>query len=149
MAHPAENIDLSLFHHRHPVQLRWNDLDMLGHVNNSIYFTFMDLAKTRYFQEALGEELQWGKIGVAIVNINCDFLAPTFFDDAVEVLTAITHIGEKSIHLEQIVIGVTDRRIRVRCSTVMAGFDMKTLKSAPIREEWRKAFEKFEGKSLS
>lgn len=148
MSHHADNIDLSIFHHRNPVQIRFNDLDMLGHVNNAEYFTYMDLAKTRYFETALGPHLEWGKIGVAIVNINCDFIAQTFFDDAIEVLTAVTHIGEKSIRLEQVVIGVTDRKIRVRCTTIMAGFDMKTLKSMPIRDEWRHDFERFEGKEL-
>lgn len=28
------------FRHSVPVQLRFNDLDPLGHVNNSVYFTF-------------------------------------------------------------------------------------------------------------
>ena len=31
------------------VQLRFNDIDALGHVNNSVYFQFFDLAKTEYF----------------------------------------------------------------------------------------------------
>ena len=34
------------FKHSVPVQLRFNDADALGHVNNSVYFTFYDLGKT-------------------------------------------------------------------------------------------------------
>ena len=86
---------------------------------------------------------------MAIVNVNCDFVSQTFFDDKIEVLTAITHIGEKSLRLEQVVIGVDDRRVRCVCHTVMAAFDMHTLKSALILPEWREGFENFEGKSLS
>ena len=84
-----------------PLQMRFNDIDMLGHLNNSVYLTFMDLAKTRYFQAALGDKLRWGEIGVVIVNINCDFCKPTFFDDVIEVETAVVAIGEKSLTLEQ------------------------------------------------
>ena len=40
-----------IFKHTLPVQLRFNDIDALGHVNNSIYFTFYDLGKARYFEE--------------------------------------------------------------------------------------------------
>ena len=40
-----------IFKHTVPLQLRFNDIDALGHVNNSVYFTFYDLGKARYFEE--------------------------------------------------------------------------------------------------
>ena len=36
------------FHHRTPVQTRFNDVDMFGHLNNSVYMQFADLAKMHY-----------------------------------------------------------------------------------------------------
>ena len=38
------------YNHRVPVQLRFNDADALGHINNSVYFSFYDLGKTEYFK---------------------------------------------------------------------------------------------------
>lgn len=132
------------FRHHMPLQMRFNDIDMLGHLNNSVYFTFMDLAKTRYFQAVLGDKLKWGDIGVVIVNVNCDFCAPTFFDDVIEVETAVIAIGEKSLTLEQRVFSPTDGTVRCRCRTIMSGFNAKTLKSEPISDEWREALETYE-----
>lgn len=40
---------MSNYRHHQPIQLRFNDIDMLGHVNNTLYFEYMDMAKTRYF----------------------------------------------------------------------------------------------------
>ena len=37
------------FNHTLPIQLRFNDVDKFGHVNNTIYFSFYDLGKTEYF----------------------------------------------------------------------------------------------------
>ena len=37
------------FHHTLPIQLRFNDVDKFGHVNNTVYFSFYDLGKTEYF----------------------------------------------------------------------------------------------------
>ena len=34
------------FHHTLPIQLRFNDVDKFGHVNNTVYFSFYDLGKT-------------------------------------------------------------------------------------------------------
>lgn len=136
------------FRHHMPLQMRFNDIDMLGHLNNSVYFTFMDLAKTRYFQAVLGDNLKWGEIGVVIVNVNCDFCMPTFFDDKIEVETAVVAIGEKSLTLEQRVYSTDDQRVRCRCRTIMSGFNAKTLKSEPITAEWREALENYEGKKF-
>lgn len=136
------------FRHNMPLQMRFNDIDMLGHLNNSVYLTFMDLAKTRYFQAVLGDKLHWGEIGVVIVNINCDFCAPTFFDDVIEVETAVVAIGEKSLTLEQRVYSPDDERVRCRCRTIMSGFNTKTLTSEPISDEWREALEKYEGRKF-
>ena len=134
------------FRHHMPLQMRFNDIDMLGHLNNSVYFTFMDLAKTRYFQAVLGDKLKWGEIGVVVVNVNCDFCVPTFFDDEIEVETAVIAIGEKSLTLEQRVYSPADGRVRCRCRTIMSGFNAKTLKSVPISDEWREALEQYEGR---
>ncbi len=136
------------FRHHIPLQMRFIDIDMLGHLNNSVYFTFMDLAKTRYFQAVLGDKLDFGRFGVVIVNVNCDFCAPTFFDDEIECDTAVVAIGEKSLTLEQRVFSPKDGVVKCRCRTIMSGFDAKTLTSVPITDEWRQAIEKYEGRTF-
>ena len=136
------------FRHHMPLQMRFNDIDMLGHLNNSVYLTFMDLAKTRYFQAVLGDKLRWGEIGVVIVNINCDFCKPTFFDDVIEVETAVVAIGENSLTLEQRVYSPADDSVRCRCRTIMSGFNARTMKSEPITAEWREALEAYEGRKF-
>lgn len=135
------------FRHHMPLQMRFNDIDMLGHLNNSVYFTFMDLAKTRYFEAALGK-LDWDNIGVVIVNINCNFCAPTFFDDDIEVETAVVSIGEKSLKLEQRVFSPSNGQVKCDCVTIMSGFDIKTNTSVPILPEWVEGLEKYEGRKF-
>lgn len=135
--------------HITPVQLRFSDIDALGHVNNSVYFTLLDLAKTRYFFDAMGSDLDISKAGVVVVNVNCDFCAPTLFGEELEVSTRTVHIGEKSLTLEQTVYNPTrGDEVKCRCRTVMCGFDPQTFTSIPITDEWRAALEKIEGKPL-
>ena len=52
---PKHGIEITTpFRHSIPVQLRFNDIDILGHLNNSVYFTLFDLGKTRYFEAVHG-----------------------------------------------------------------------------------------------
>ena len=44
------------FKHVTPVQIRFSDVDQYGHMNNSVYFSLYDLAKTSYFQDVFGEK---------------------------------------------------------------------------------------------
>ena len=87
---------IETFRHHMPLQMRFNDIDMLGHLNNSVYLTFMDLAKARYFKAVNGDkEVDIRKMGVVIVNINANFCVPTFFNEEIAVETAAVAIGEK------------------------------------------------------
>ncbi len=46
-----------LFRHSAPMQIRFNDVDVLGHMNNTVYFTLYDTAKADYFAAVRGEKL--------------------------------------------------------------------------------------------
>ncbi|WP_300507609.1 thioesterase family protein [uncultured Duncaniella sp.] len=139
---------IDTFRHHLPLQMRFNDIDLLGHLNNSVYLTFMDLAKARYFEEVNGGPVDIRTMGVVIVNINANFCIPTFFHEQIEAETAVVAIGEKSITLEQRIYSVPDRQVKCSCRTVMAGFDIRTNTSIPISEEWVKKFEAYEGRKL-
>ena len=132
------------FRHHMPLQMRFNDIDMLGHLNNSVYLTFMDLAKTRYFQAALGDKLRWGEIGVVIVNINCDFFEPSYFNEPLQVWTAITHIGHRSFTIEQRIVNPGTGHTKCIGRTTLAGFDPATAAGAPLDENLVRAAVTFE-----
>ena len=141
-------VGIDAFRHHIPRQMRFNDIDLLGHLNNSVYLTFMDLGKARYFEAVNGGPVDIREMGVVIVNINANFCVPTFFHEEIEVETAAVAIGEKSITLEQRIYALPDRQVKCSCRTVMAGFDIKTNTSMPISDEWVKKFEAYEGRKL-
>lgn len=91
------------FHHSLPIQLRFNDVDKFGHVNNTVYFSFYDLGKTEYFASVC-PGVDWEKDGIVVVHIEADFLAQIFSSDHIAVQTAVCEIGTKSFHLLQRVI---------------------------------------------
>ncbi len=66
------------FKHKLPVQIRFNDIDSLGHVNNAIYLSYFDLGKSAYFQTVRTQIIDWTKIDIVVANVNIDFHAPHF-----------------------------------------------------------------------
>jgi len=133
------------FNHTTPIQLRFNDFDALGHVNNSVYFSFYDLGKTSYFTKVLPEVSISKEVGVVIGHIEVSFLLPVYPGENVAVETAVTEIGNKSFKLLQHLIDVETNEVKCICQTVMVCFDAKTKTTRPINDEWRKAMAEFEG----
>lgn len=136
------------FRHSVPVQMRFNDIDVLGHLNNSVYFAFFDLGKADYFRAVRGEDVDWMKADVVIVNVNCDFMAQTLFHENIAVRTQTIKIGEKSIMLAQQLYNVDTDEVKAQSTCVMVSFDPATGCSQPLAEHWRKSIIAFEGRSF-
>ena len=136
------------FKHSVAAQIRFNDIDIVGHLNNNAYFSFFDLGKMEYFNAVMGKNLHWQQIPVVIVNINANFYSPTLIDEKIEVLTQVTRIGDKSLTLEQRVVNSETGDVKCVATTIMAGFDPHTATSRPIPDDWREGIKKFESRDL-
>ncbi len=137
------------YRHSIDVQVRFNDADIFGHLNNSVYLQFYDLAKVEYFRAVQGGELDIKGIAMVVVNINCDFYAPSFIHEKLQVQTTTLKVGKSSLVLEQRCINSETGDVKCLCRTVMAGFDPKTNTSCPVSDEWRSQLEAFEGRSFA
>ena len=132
------------FRHSIKIQMRFNDIDMLGHLNNSVYFSYFDIGKADYFNTIRGTKNHWGKLDIVIANINCDFIAPTYYTENLVVKTQVTHFHNKSFHVLQALMNETTSEIKALCHSVMVGFDPATGTSAPLSQEWKDAITNYE-----
>lgn len=136
------------FHHLFPIQQRFSDVDILGHINNTVYLQYLDLGKSRYLECVRPEAVDWKTVTIVVVNINCDFLAPTYFQDKIVVLTTVESVSDRSFVMLQRIVDRETGQVKCQCRTVMAGFDPSTATGAPIEKEWVDAFCSFEGCDL-
>lgn len=139
---------METFKHKLPVQIRFNDIDSLGHVNNAIYLSYFDLGKAAYFQTIRKQIIDWTKIDVVVANINIDYHAPTYMHEKLEVRTKITGLGNKSMKMLQYLINIETGELKSSCRTVMVGFHPENKISQLITDDWRNAIHDYEGLPL-
>lgn len=137
------------FRHRCPLQLRFNDVDVLGHVNNTVYFSFYDTGKAHYFTAVRGRRMDWLHVDTVIANVNCAYLSPIVFGEEIEVLTRCEVIHDKSFRLLQMLRDTISGETKSVCETVMVSYDPQTKRSTPLPADWRAQLEAFEGRPLS
>ena len=130
-----------------PLQLRFNDIDQFGHVNNSVYFSFYDLGKTNYFSSVC-PNVDWNKDAIMVVHLEIDFIEQIYSTNQIGVQTAVTEIGNKSFHLYQEVIDMNTKQVKCSCKSIMVTYDLKNHCSKELTNEWKEAICSFEGKDL-
>lgn len=87
-----------------PVDVRWADMDAMGHVNNAKYFTYCESARMRYFEVVdLYREGAGSELGPAVVTATCNFRAQVRHPAALEVGARASAIGTKSFTLEYLI----------------------------------------------
>jgi acyl-CoA thioester hydrolase len=82
--------------HVERIPIRWGDMDAMGHVNNTVYFRYMEQARISWFN-ALGVTAGPEGEGPVIVNASCTFKRPFTYPGTVEVRTYAGKPGGSSI----------------------------------------------------
>lgn len=120
------------------VPVRFRDLDPMGHVNNAVYATYLEHARTRYFQEVIGEPLV--DADTVLVHLSIDYRRPIAIDDdTVEVAMRIPRLGESSIPMEYEIRAGGD--VAATATSVQVAIDPTGSESEPIPVAWRSAIE--------
>lgn len=131
------------FRHSLPVQLRFNDIDILGHVNNTVYLSLFDLGKARYMEQVNKGRVNWQKVESIIANVNCSFVNQMRFGEEIFVYTRCVAVGNKSYTLEQ-VLADAKGEIKAVCTTVMVAYDPERHQAVEVSETWRKNVKEYE-----
>lgn len=120
--------------HTLPIQIRFNDVDQMGHVNNAVIMEYLDLGKSTYFSAAgIPVTPDEGDFCVLIVHCELDFFRQIRYNDAVTVTTQVTRWGNKSLEVTQQVLA--NGETAATCKTVMSGFSRSSQAAAVIPED--------------
>jgi acyl-CoA thioester hydrolase len=82
--------------HELPVPIFWGDMDSLAHVNNTVYFRYMEQARVSWIQ-AIGGRNAGDDEGPVIANTFCNFYRPLVFPGQVMLRLYVANPGRTSI----------------------------------------------------
>lgn len=122
------------------IPIRWGDMDAYGHVNNTVYFRYMEQIRCEWLEQ-LGYTVGPGGEGPVIVNAACTFLLPLTYPGTVEVRLFAGHPGRSSIptHYELRLVG--DDTLYATGDSKVVWIDTASGKSAPLPESLRASLE--------
>jgi len=83
--------------HTERIEIRWGDMDAMGHVNNTVYFRYMEQARIGWFESLLPRGEAWRTVSIVIVNASCNFRKPINYPGTVEVKVFAGEPGGSSV----------------------------------------------------
>lgn len=83
--------------HTERIAIRWGDMDAMGHVNNTVYFRFMEQARIGWFDSLLPRGEAWKNTGIVIANASCNFKRAMNYPGTVEVKVYTAAPGGSSV----------------------------------------------------
>ena len=115
--------------------IRWGDMDALGHVNNSVYFRYMEQARSEWLYTLRKEGAPATGNGPVIVNASCTFLVPLVYPGDVEVRMYLGEAGRSSLptHYE---LDAGGKRAAEGAAKIV-WIDLKSGRSIPLPEPLR------------
>ncbi|KGP90555.1 thioesterase [Pontibacillus chungwhensis BH030062] len=126
--------------HQHKVMVRFCETDLLGHVNNSNYFVYLEDARIQFFYDAdIFDQDQ----NYVLASAKCDFIKQAYFRQVLVIETKVVRIGNSSFTaLQEIYDDVTNTLI-ARGESVIVSFDVETEKSKPLSDPIREKLDQF------
>ena len=128
-----------------PIEVRWRDVDAFGHVNNAVFFTYLEMGRTAYYEAAL-KAFDIDQIDFMVVSAKCDYLSEVKKGDKIELGIRIPAIGNTSFDFEYELHSATDGKLLARGFTTQVLYDYKARAKKPISQEWLEKVTKFEGR---
>lgn len=124
--------------HITPIQIRFKDTDKLGHVNNANHFSYLELARMKYFDDVISTKIDWYKTGLILAKITIDYKQPIFLEDKVIVRTTTSRMGNKSFDLSHKIIRIIEGKELVAAEglSVIVCFNYEENKTINVPQDW-------------
>ena len=122
------------------IDVRFRDIDALGHVNNAVYATYIEQARTRFFRDVL--DIDIAQSSNVLASLSIDFRRPIELPDGdVTVTVELADLGRSSATMTH-EIRVGDA-VAAEAEATIVALDPETGKPAPIPEDHRAKMESY------
>jgi acyl-CoA thioester hydrolase len=134
----------------YPVVLRqaiaWGDMDVHGHVNNIVYYRYMENARIAYY-ERVGKYALEAETGVGFVLAAnaCRFRVPLAYPGVVLVGARVSTVGDDRATMQYILVRDSDRRVAAEGEATLVAFDLRKRAKAAFPDALRRRIIELQG----
>ena len=131
----------------HEILPRFRDTDAMGHINNAVYVTYLEVARQVYWKR-LDAHADYRRVPFILAHVDIDFRSEALVSEVLEVGLRLEWIGEKSFAFTYRVWEKTRRRTVAEARTVQVCYDYAAKQTMTMPAELKRALESFEIRTI-
>ena len=130
-----------------PVEVRFRDMDSMGHVNNAVFLTYFENARIAYWRAVPGIRSR-RSLDYILARAECDFRNPVRLGDVVVCHIRVASFGRRSFTFEYLLREEPSGRLLGEGRTVQVMYDYPAGRTAPLDPGVKASIEEFEGRTI-
>ena len=130
------------YRHFLPLQTRWADNDVYGHVNNVVYYGLFDTIVNEYLIGAGALDIHEGAVIGLVVETGCRYFSALEFPQKLEGALRVAKIGNSSVRYELAIFRAGEEKPAAEGHFVHVYVDRATRRPVTLPEAFRRALER-------
>jgi acyl-CoA thioester hydrolase len=123
----------------------WGDMDANAHVNNVMYFRYIEHARLQYFRDlGFSREQRASGIGPILSWSDCRFRRPLAYPDDVSIGVKVIEMGDDWFMMQAVVVSHKLKDVAAISKQRLVSYDYGNHRKVPLPEELRQRIEAFE-----
>ena len=132
-----------------PLRPRFRDTDAMGHINNAVYVTYLEVARQEYWRAFKGGDPNYRVVPFILARVEVDFRSEALMHEMLELCIRCAFVGHKSFGFEYEIHEQASKRLVVAAKSVQVFYDYATKQSVVVPDDMRLRLEVLEGRSLT
>jgi acyl-CoA thioester hydrolase len=124
-----------------PIDTRWMDNDVYGHVNNVTYYSYFDTAVNRYLVDAGALDIAASPVIGLVVETGCQYFSSIAFPERIEAAVRVARLGNSSVRYELGIFREGDPLSAAHGHFVHVYVDRQSRRPVPLPDVLRRALE--------
>ena len=122
-------------------KVAWGDMDAFGHVNNVIYYRYMESARIDYFEKLNILNLD---VGTVVASSQCKYIKPVFYPDFLTIFSRVEELRNSAMRMKYILYSHSQNQIVAEGEAVIVFVDKIEIKKALIPDGLKEKIINFE-----
>src|SRR3989442_2663912 len=118
------------------IPVRFRDIDGMRHVNNAVYFTYMEQARSEWYRQLMGIQ-SVAEFDFILAHASCDFKEAIGFGETVVVTATLTKIGNSSFRFAYEIRSKENRTLFAPGDSMQRSYDYQADQPLPIPQPYR------------
>ena len=124
----------------HEIEVRFRDCDPMGHVNNAVYLSYLEVARFAWWRRAFGPSGLTDQ-GFIVARVEIDYRKPALPGERLLVRLRLDSLGRSSFTVAYEVLNMRTREVVAEARSVQVAYDYAQGKSVPLSEDLRAKLE--------